>query len=96
MMFLYYFFLILFVLVCLITCFSVLIQESKSMGLGASIGGESANALFGASTADVLKKFTGIMGGIFLGCCLILSFWSAAIEPTKLDSRPLQIEESTP
>jgi preprotein translocase subunit SecG len=56
MIFLYYFSLILFVLLCLVTCFSVLIQESKSMGLGATFGGESASAFFGASTADVLKN----------------------------------------
>ncbi|MFZ4773432.1 MAG: preprotein translocase subunit SecG [Chlamydiia bacterium] len=94
MIFIYYFALVLFIILCLVTCFSVLIQESKSMGLGASIGGDSANALFGASTAEVLKKFTAIMGGLFLISCLILSLWSAAMEPTKLESRPLQIEEN--
>ena len=94
MIILYYIALILFIIVCLITCFAVLIQESKSMGLGASVGGESANAFFGASTADVIKKFTAVMGGIFLVSCLVLSLWSAAMEPTKLDSRALQIEES--
>ena len=94
MIFLYYFSLILFVLICLITCFSVLIQESKSMGLGATFGGESASAFFGASTADVLKKFTAILGGIFLASCLILSIWSAMIEPTKIDTRSIEVEQS--
>ncbi|MFZ4673631.1 MAG: preprotein translocase subunit SecG, partial [Chlamydiia bacterium] len=92
--FLYYFSLILFVLICLITCFSVLIQESKSMGLGATFGGESASAFFGASTADVLKKFTAILGGIFLASCLILSIWSAMIEPTKIDTRSIEVEQN--
>ena len=94
MIFLYYFSLILFVLICLVTCFSVLIQESKSMGLGATFGGESASAFFGASTADVLKKFTAILGGIFLASCLILSIWSAMIEPTKIDTRSIEIEQN--
>jgi preprotein translocase subunit SecG len=94
MIFLYYFSLILFVLICLVTCFSVLIQESKSMGLGATFGGESASAFFGASTADVLKKFTAILGGIFLASCLILSIWSAMIEPTKIDTRSIEVEQN--
>jgi len=94
MIFLYYFSLILFVLICLITCFSVLIQESKSMGLGATFGGESASAFFGASTADVLKKFTAILGGIFLASCLILSIWSAMIEPTKIDTRSIEVDQN--
>jgi preprotein translocase subunit SecG len=94
MIFLYYFALVLFVLLCLVTCFAVLIQESKSMGLGATFGGESASAMFGASTAEVLKKFTAVLGGIFLVSCLILSIWSAMIEPTKVDTRPIQVEQN--
>ena len=94
MIFLYYFSLILFVLLCLVTCFCVLIKESKSMGLGATFGGESANALFGASTADVLKKFTAVIGGIFLASCLLLSIWSSLIQPPKMDARPEQIEQN--
>ncbi|MBM3195282.1 MAG: preprotein translocase subunit SecG [Chlamydiae bacterium] len=94
MIFLYYFSLILFVLLCLVTCFSVLIQESKSMGLGATFGGESASAFFGASTADVLKKFTAILGGVFLISCLILSIWSAMMEPTKVEARPIEVEKN--
>jgi preprotein translocase subunit SecG len=93
MIILYYFALVLFVLLCIVTCFSVLIQESKSMGLGASFGGESASSLFGASTAEVLKKFTAILGGIFLVSCLILSVWSSVLQAPKGEIAPTQVEQ---
>lgn len=69
----------LFVLLCVITCFVVMIQESKSTGLGAAFGGEASESVFGTSTADVLKKFTAWLGAIFLTSCVILSLWTAAM-----------------
>ncbi|MBU6446283.1 MAG: preprotein translocase subunit SecG, partial [Verrucomicrobia bacterium] len=59
MMFLFYLFLFLFLLASLLLCFVILIQEAKSLGLGASFGGDNSDSLFGTSTAEVLKRFTG-------------------------------------
>ena len=64
---------------CVILCFAILIQEAKSLGLGASFGGDNSNSLFGTSTADVLKKFTAYLSGAFLVVCLVLSLWSGAL-----------------
>jgi len=48
-------------------------QESKSMGLGASFGGETSD-VFGTSTALVLKKVHSYFGHTFLsGLCLPFS-----------------------
>ena len=90
---LYYFFLVSFLIVCFLTCFVILIQESKSLGLGASFGGNSGDSLFGTSTAAVLKKFTAYMVGIFMVSCLVLSFWTAHLG-RRLDNpiTPLQEE----
>ncbi|MBA3958379.1 MAG: preprotein translocase subunit SecG [Parachlamydiaceae bacterium] len=79
MTFFYFLSLTLFLLLCAVLCFVVLIQESKSTGLGASFGGESGDSLFGTSTADVLKKFTMTLGGIFLASCVFLSMWTEAL-----------------
>lgn len=76
---LFYLFLSVFLLVCFILCFAILIQEAKSLGLGASFGGEAGDSLFGTSTAEVLKRFTAYAAGIFLLSCLCLSFWSASL-----------------
>ena len=76
---LFYLFLFLFVLISAVLCFVILIQEAKSLGLGASFCGDSGDSLFGTSTAEVLKRFTAYMVGIFLVTCLILSLWSSSL-----------------
>ena len=76
---LFYISLFLFMLVSAILCFVILIQEAKSLGLGASFGGDSGDSLFGTSTAEVLKKFTAVVAGIFLITCLVLSMWTSTL-----------------
>ncbi|MEC8307178.1 MAG: preprotein translocase subunit SecG [Chlamydiota bacterium] len=72
----FYTLLTLFFINAALLCAIILSQESKSMGLGASFGGEGGNSLFGTSTASILKKITAYMAGIFLVLSLLLSFWS--------------------
>ena len=76
---LFYLFLFLFLLASILLCFVILIQEAKSLGLGASFGGENSDSLFGTSTAEVLKRFTAYLAGVFLISCLILSLWSGSL-----------------
>lgn len=94
---LFYILLILFLLLCVVLSFAILVQEAKSMGLGASFGGDSGDSLFGTSTAEVLKRFTAYLSGVFLLCCLILTLWSASIGRSKTSdlptSAPAPIEE---
>ncbi len=79
MTFIYILAMILFMMLCALLCFLILIQESKSSGLGASFGGDSSDSLFGTSTADVLKKFTGWVSAVFLVSCVLLSIWTSAM-----------------
>jgi preprotein translocase subunit SecG len=79
MTFLYFLTIILFMILCVLLCGVILIQESKSSGLGSSFGGESTDSLFGTSTADVLKKFTAWLAFIFLVSCIFLSLWTSAL-----------------
>ena len=83
MTFIFYFFLIMFLFLCGLLTFIILIQESKSMGLGASFGGDSSDSLFGTSTADVLKKITGYLVVIFMASCIVLSLWTSALGRAK-------------
>lgn len=90
---LFYIFLFFFMLLCFLLCFVILIQEAKSLGLGASFGGDAGDSLFGTSTAEVLKTFTKYLAGIFLGSCLLLSFWSSSLGRKQGMSAPsVQIE----
>jgi preprotein translocase subunit SecG len=79
----YYLAIFLFLFLCALLCLVILMQESKTTGLGASFGGDSPDSLFGTATADVLKRFTSYLGVIFLAGCLILSFWTSALGRAK-------------
>ncbi|MEG0036975.1 MAG: preprotein translocase subunit SecG [Victivallaceae bacterium] len=79
MLFLYYAFLFFLLLVSVSVCFLVLIQESKSMGLGASFGVDSGDSVFGVSTPVVLKRITAWLSVIFVLGCVILSVWTSAL-----------------
>lgn len=94
-MVIYYLALFLFMLLCGILCLVVLVQESKSMGLGASFGGDAGESLFGTSTADVLKKITAWLALIFVLSSVILSMWSGAIEKSKSKKVPITIEQAS-
>jgi preprotein translocase subunit SecG len=82
--FFYFTAIVLFLLLCALLCFVILIQESKSTGFGASFGGDAGDSLFGTSTADVLKRFTGWLAIIFIVSCLLLSMWTSSLGHTKV------------
>lgn len=87
MTFLFYTFLFLFLTLAAILCFVILIQEAKSLGLGASFGGDSSDSLFGTSTAEVLKRFTAYVAALFLISALVLSLWSSSLGRLQEASR---------
>ncbi|MDE3055271.1 MAG: preprotein translocase subunit SecG [Verrucomicrobiota bacterium] len=90
----FYFLLSLFFLLSVILCFVILIQEAKSLGLGASFGGDAGDSLFGTSTAFVLKKFTAYLSGIFLAGCLLLSVMSASLGRKSALPTPVSTEKT--
>lgn len=90
----FYLLIFLFLLLSVLLCFVILIQEAKSLGLGASFGGDTSDSLFGTSTAEVLKKFTAYLSGVFLFGCLLLSLWSASLgRKAQTISYPVEIEQ---
>lgn len=95
MVFLYFVAIFLFLVICLLLCTVVLLQESKSSGLGASFGGEASDSVFGTSTADVLRRFTAWLGAIFLGACVILSFWTSAMGRASYSVPAVTVEQAS-
>ncbi|MCH9612553.1 MAG: hypothetical protein S4CHLAM102_10440 [Chlamydiia bacterium] len=94
MTFLYFFFIFSFVALCMLLILVVLMQDSKSSGISSlSFNQDSASSVFGTSTADVLKKFTGYLAAIFLGMSLLLSIWSSSINHAKAKRVVPTIEE---
>lgn len=94
MTFIYFTALFFFILLCAVLCLVILVQESKSLGLGASFGGDPGESLFGTSTADVLKKFTAWLAVIFMVSCVLLSLWTGAMTRSKSRAIPPAIEET--
>lgn len=80
MTFFFYVVLTLFLLISALLSVVVLMQESKSMGLGAlGGGGDMGSSLFGTSTVDVVKKFTAYLAACFLILAVTLSLWASVI-----------------
>lgn len=87
MTFFYYFVLFTFIIVAALLCLVILIQENKTMGLGASFGGDAGSSVFGTSTAQVVKKITAWLAVIFFCICIILSSWTSLLggyQPSNL------------
>jgi preprotein translocase subunit SecG len=89
----YYIVVTMFIFLCSVLCFLILIQESKSMGLGSSFGEDPGGSVFGTSTADVLKKLTSTLAIVFMVSCVILSFWTASIGRDSIAKPTFNIEE---
>ncbi len=88
---LYYLVLFLFLFSCAMLCLSILVQESKSSGLGASFGGDAGDSLFGTSTPEILKKISAWLSVIFMTGCIVLSIWTAAMGRSKTTT-PIETE----
>lgn len=91
---LFYLTLFLFLGLCVLLAFVVMIQENKSMGLGASFGGDSGDSLFGTSTASVLKKFTAYLAAFFMVACLMISLWTSTLGRAPTPIPQMEIEEA--
>lgn len=91
----YYAAIIIFLIVCFLLCAVILMQEGKGGGLGSSFGGEGGDSLFGTSTADILRKFTGYMAAIFIGFCIVLSVWTMSQGRAEGTKTEYSVEELT-
>lgn len=66
----------LFVIVCILLVFLILIQSDKGGGISGAIGGSlggASNLLGTQDTANILTKGTSIFGGVFLLLCVLMS-----------------------
>ncbi|HNR66700.1 MAG TPA: preprotein translocase subunit SecG [bacterium] len=70
----YIFLIVLFVIVCILLTFLILIQSSKGGGLAGTFGGaDSMGAVFGGRGAgDFLTKATGVLAALFMVIALLI------------------------
>ena len=76
---LYFIVLFIFVLICLLLVGIILMQSSKTGGMGAGIGGNAAlNTAFGGQGADkLLVKITTVLASIFMVLAIVLNVLSS-------------------
>lgn len=86
MIFLKALFIVVLVLSCLMLIGLVLLQKSKSEGLGMAFGASAGESLFGARAGNVLSKATVVIGIVFMACCLVLGVLFAQKDATLMDS----------
>jgi preprotein translocase subunit SecG len=78
------------VICCLMLIGLVLLQKSKSEGLGMAFGAGAGESLFGARAGNVLSKATVVLGIVFLANTLVLGVLFAQNENESSIGKQLQ------
>lgn len=85
MIFLKALFIVIEVLSCLLLIGLILLQKSKSEGLGLAFGAGAGESLFGARAGNVLSRATVVLGIIFLASTLFLGVLFAQKDRVLMD-----------
>jgi preprotein translocase subunit SecG len=79
----------LFIVVEVLSCFLliglILLQKSKSEGLGMAFGAGAGESLFGARAGNVLSKATVFLGIVFMANSLLLGVMFAQKDKTLME-----------
>jgi preprotein translocase subunit SecG len=82
----------LFIVVEVLSCFLliglILLQKSKSEGLGLAFGAGAGESLFGARAGNVLSKATVVVGIAFMANTLFLGVLFAQKDKTLMEQAP--------
>lgn len=83
--------LVLFVLVCVLLVLLVLVQNEEDNGMGGVFGG-GQSAAFGARSASVLTKTTGVLVALFFVIAFVVSLLNKPSGRDDLNEATLQIQ----
>ena len=78
-------FIVVEVLCCVLLMCIILLQKSKSEGLGMAFGAGAGESLFGARAGNVLSKATVVLGIVFLANTLLLGVLFAQKDKALMD-----------
>jgi preprotein translocase subunit SecG len=82
---------------CLLLVGVILLQKSKSEGLGLAFGSGMGETLFGSRAGNVLTKITVTLGLVFLGTTAILGIlFTRSHETSIIDQRTAPLPMSAP
>jgi preprotein translocase subunit SecG len=75
---LYYLFVTLYVLTCVVLMIVILLQQGKGGDIANAFGGGSSQAVFGArSGGTLLTRATYVLGALFVIGAMVLTVWGA-------------------
>ena len=78
-----------FVLICVLLMFVILIQRGRGGGLSSAFGGAGGHTAFGAKTGDVFTWITVVLAGLFVVVACLLTFVFQPIPPTVAAPPPV-------
>ena len=81
------------VLCCLLLTGIILLQKSKSEGLGMAFGAGAGESLFGARAGNVLSKATVVLGIVFMANSLVLGVLFSQKDKTLMDSAAVPVAQ---
>lgn len=83
--------LVAFVIICVLLVLLVLVQNEDNNGMGSAFGG-GQSAAFGAHSASVLTKTTGVFVALFFIVAFSLSLLNKAPTRASLDDAAVQVQ----
>lgn len=87
--------LVAFVIICVLLILLVLVQNEDTNGMGSVFGG-GQSAAFGARSASVLTKTTGVLAGLFFIVAFGISLLNKAPVKEDLSSSVKEIHGESP
>ncbi|HMP89494.1 MAG TPA: preprotein translocase subunit SecG [Kiritimatiellia bacterium] len=82
-----YFLIVVEILTCLLLVAVILLQQSKSQGMGVAFGGGMSESLFGSRAGNILTKTTIVLAVIFLANTTLLGIMYTQSEDKSLLDR---------
>jgi protein translocase SecG subunit len=88
----------LFVLICLLLIFMVVITPSNEGGMAATFGGMGGDSFFGTRAHQHVNKFTIFLAVAFLGLAVLINWWNSRHPPAAAGTGSLQqrLEKAAP
>lgn len=84
-----------FVIICVLLMFVILIQKGRGGGLSGAFGGAGAHTAFGAKTGDVFTWITVVLAGLFIVSAVLLNYVFRPIKPA-IPTPPAQPARQAP
>ena len=93
----YYMVVFIMVLISLMLVGVILLQQSKSGGMGAAMGQSAMSAAFGGQGADkLLTKITAILAGTWMSLALLINFLTHPDVDTNVGSESVVTQREVP